>query len=228
VNSTVPIASEVFQKAGVYDPNRIFGVTTLDIVRANTFVGEAKGLNPTSVNVPVIGGHSGVTIVPLISQAKPAVDFPKDQLKALTERIQVRKGPVFEARCGKRFFSLAILCLLQEAGTEVVKAKDGAGSATLSMAFAGARFAFSLARAIMGESNIIECAYVRSNVTEAKYFSTPVLLGVCTNTPVLIQTRLPPEEGPPTFFFQTRDAVRKQLNFSNSIAIINKNRPACP
>lgn len=42
VNSTVPIASEVFQKAGVYDPNRIFGVTTLDIVRANAFVGEAK------------------------------------------------------------------------------------------------------------------------------------------------------------------------------------------
>lgn len=42
VNSTVPIASEVFQKAGVYDPNRIFGVTTLDIVRANTFIAEAK------------------------------------------------------------------------------------------------------------------------------------------------------------------------------------------
>lgn len=152
VNSTVPIASEVFQKAGVYDPNRIFGVTTLDIVRANAFVGEAKGINPTQVNVPVIGGHAGITIIPLISQAKPSVDFPKDQLKALTERIQ-------------------------EAGTEVVKAKAGTGSATLSMAFAGARFAFSLCRAIMGESNVIECAYVRSNVTEAKYFSTPILLG---------------------------------------------------
>lgn len=42
VNSTVPIASEVMQKAGVYDPNRIFGVTTLDIVRSNAFIGEAK------------------------------------------------------------------------------------------------------------------------------------------------------------------------------------------
>ena len=39
VNSTVPIASEIFKKAGVYDPNRIFGVTTLDIVRANAFIG---------------------------------------------------------------------------------------------------------------------------------------------------------------------------------------------
>ena len=38
VNSTVPIAAEVFKKAGVYDPKRLLGVTTLDVVRANTFV----------------------------------------------------------------------------------------------------------------------------------------------------------------------------------------------
>lgn len=38
VNSTVPIAAEVLKKAGVYDPKRLFGVTTLDVVRANTFV----------------------------------------------------------------------------------------------------------------------------------------------------------------------------------------------
>ncbi|GLH12862.1 hypothetical protein R5R35_000021 [Gryllus longicercus] len=152
VNSTVPIASEVLQKAGVYDPNRVFGVSTLDVVRANAFIGQAKNIDPQSVNVPVVGGHSGVTIIPLISQCKPSVSFPNDQLKALTERIQ-------------------------EAGTEVVKAKAGAGSATLSMAYAGARFAFSLLRALKGEQNIVECAYVRSNITEAKYFSTPLLLG---------------------------------------------------
>lgn len=40
------------------------------------------------MNVPVVGGHSGVTIIPLISQAKPSVEFSKDKLKALTERIQ--------------------------------------------------------------------------------------------------------------------------------------------
>ncbi|KAJ8678231.1 hypothetical protein QAD02_014018, partial [Eretmocerus hayati] len=152
VNSTVPIASEVLQKAGAYDPNRIFGVTTLDIVRSNAFVGEAKGLDPQKVNVPVIGGHSGITIIPVISQATPSTSFPPDQLKALSERIQ-------------------------EAGTEVVKAKAGTGSATLSMAYAGARFTFSLIKGLNGESNVVECCYVRSNVTEAKYFSTPVILG---------------------------------------------------
>lgn len=59
-----------------------------------------------------------------------------------------------------------------------MKAKAGAGSATLSMAFAGARFAVSLIRALRGEAGVVECAYVRSNLTEAKYFSTPLLLGV--------------------------------------------------
>ena len=38
VNSTVPIAAEVFKAAGIYDPRRLLGVTTLDVVRANTFV----------------------------------------------------------------------------------------------------------------------------------------------------------------------------------------------
>lgn len=46
------------------------------------------------------------------------------------------------------------------------------------MAYAGARFAISLCRGLKGESNIIECAYVESNVTEVPYFSTPVVLGV--------------------------------------------------
>uniref|UniRef100_A0A8C4I617 Malate dehydrogenase n=1 Tax=Dicentrarchus labrax TaxID=13489 RepID=A0A8C4I617_DICLA len=38
VNSTIPITAEVMKKHGVYNPNRVFGVTTLDIVRANAFV----------------------------------------------------------------------------------------------------------------------------------------------------------------------------------------------
>merc|ERR1712158_199125 len=66
---------------------------------------------------------------------------------------------------------------IQDAGTEVVKAKDGAGSATLSMAYAAARFTDSLIKGINGEEGVVECAYVQSDVTEAKYFATPVVLG---------------------------------------------------
>lgn len=54
------------------------------------------------------------------------------------------------------------------------------GSATLSMAYAGARFVFSLVDAMNGKEGVIECAFVRSEETESPYFSTPLLLGVCT------------------------------------------------
>merc|ERR1711910_227313 len=152
VNSTVPIASEMFKKAGVYNPKTIFGVTTLDVVRSNEFIGALKGIDPANVNCPVVGGHAGVTIMPLISQCTPAVEFPPDELKALTERIQ-------------------------DAGTEVVKAKAGAGSATLSMAYAAARFTDSLIKAMNGQEGVVECSYVASDITESPYFATPILLG---------------------------------------------------
>merc|ERR1712113_171344 len=74
VNSTVPIASEIYKKAGK-NPGKIFGVTTLDIVRSNAFIGELKGLDPQNVDCPVIGGHAGDTIMPIISQCTPPVEF---------------------------------------------------------------------------------------------------------------------------------------------------------
>jgi malate dehydrogenase len=117
VNSTVPIAAEVLKNAGVFDPKKLFGVTTLDVVRSETFVQEFTGeKDPSKTVIPVIGGHSGETIVPLFSQAKPAFTIPDDKLDALVNRVQF-------------------------GGDEVVKAKDGAGSATLSMAYAGFRYA---------------------------------------------------------------------------------------
>lgn len=60
-------------RAGTYDPHKLLGVTKLDVLRANTFVAEAIGKAPEAVSVPVIGGHAGVTILPLLSQvfAKP-------------------------------------------------------------------------------------------------------------------------------------------------------------
>lgn len=90
------------------------------------------------VNVPVVGGHAGITILPLFSQvtylslmlwllliillcyipqrdlfdniqASPQANLSDDLIKTLTKRTQ-------------------------DGGTEVVEAKAGKGSATLSMA----------------------------------------------------------------------------------------------
>lgn len=152
VNTCVPIAAEIMKKNGTYDPKRLFGVSTLDIVRARAFIGHALKVDPQKVEIPVIGGHSGVTIIPILSQSQPKYKGSQEDIQKLTVRIQ-------------------------EAGTEVVKAKAGAGSATLSMAYAGARFAVSLLRGLSGEKNVVECSYVQSDVTEASFFSTPLVLG---------------------------------------------------
>lgn len=151
VNTTVAIAAEVLKQAGVYDKNRLFGVTTLDTIRANTFVAALKGKQPEEIEVPVIGGHSGVTILPLLSQVS-GVTFSEQEAADLTKRIQ-------------------------NAGTEVVEAKAGGGSATLSMGQAAARFGLSLVRALQGESNVVECAYVEGDGRYARFFAQPLLLG---------------------------------------------------
>jgi malate dehydrogenase len=152
VNSTVPIASEVLKAKGVYNPKKLMGVTTLDVCRARTFVGKAKGNDINKVNVPVVGGHAGTTIVPLLSQASPSVTFTDAERDALTHRIAF-------------------------GGDEVVKAKDGAGSATLSMAYTGAHFADRVMAGLAGESGVIECTFVESTVSEAPFFATPCTLG---------------------------------------------------
>lgn len=146
----------------------LFGVTTLDVVRASTFLAEAAGKPTESLNyrIPVVGGHSGVTIVPLISQSQPPISVGQDKIEQLTNRIQF-------------------------GGDEVVKAKDGAGSATLSMAYAGARFAIALLEAASGKPLANpEMAYVdltadaagAKEVTavignETPFFSVPLQLG---------------------------------------------------
>ena len=130
VNSTVPIVAEVFKAAGVFDEKRfvislskaicflyisysLFGVTTLDVVRASAFVSGIAQVDPATVKVQVVGGHSGVTIVPLLSQISAGAPIVKAGGQAYADLV-------------KR---------IQFGGDEVVKAKDGAGSATLSMAY---------------------------------------------------------------------------------------------
>ncbi|KAI4155198.1 MAG: hypothetical protein LQ340_001151 [Diploschistes diacapsis] len=154
VNSTVPIVAEIFKSKGVYNPKRLFGVTTLDVVRASRFVSQIKGTDPADENIVVVGGHSGVTIVPLISQSGHG-DIQGKSLDDLVYRVQF-------------------------GGDEVVKAKDGAGSATLSMAMAGARFAESLLKASQGVKGVVEPTFVDSPLYKdqgVEYFASKVELG---------------------------------------------------
>merc|ERR1712232_1455207 len=116
VNSVVPAMCELWKKRGL-DPKKIVGISTLDVVRANKFVQDITG---KPCEIPVIGGHAGTTILPLFSQDPAGASIDSSKIPALDTRVQ-------------------------DAGTEVVKAKNGKGSATLSMAYSGAR----LGRAVL-------------------------------------------------------------------------------
>ena len=144
----------MFKSKGVYNPKRLFGVTTLDVVRASRFVSQIKGTDPADEAITVVGGHSGVTIVPLLSQSHHP-DISGKELDDFVYRVQF-------------------------GGDEVVKAKDGAGSATLSMAMAGARFAESLLKAAQGQKGVIEPTFVDSPLYKDQgvdFFASEVELG---------------------------------------------------
>jgi len=148
VNSVVPAMCELWKKAGL-DSRKIVGISTLDVVRANKFVQEITGM---PAQIPVIGGHAGKTILPLFSQDPAGASIPPEMIPELDERVQ-------------------------NAGTEVVKAKNGKGSATLSMAYSGARLGRSVLSGLAGIPTQ-ECAYVESNVIEGlPYFASMVEFG---------------------------------------------------
>eukprot|EP00927_Polykrikos_kofoidii_P019967 TRINITY_DN1938_c0_g1_i4.p1 TRINITY_DN1938_c0_g1~~TRINITY_DN1938_c0_g1_i4.p1 ORF type:complete len:443 (-),score=98.23 TRINITY_DN1938_c0_g1_i4:400-1653(-) len=151
VNSIVPAMAELYKKRGL-DPLQIVGVTTLDCVRANKFVAELSSSNPSRIAVPVVGGHAGTTILPLFSQDKTARAIDKDKIPDLDKHVQ-------------------------DAGTEVVNAKNGKGSATLSMAYAGARLGRAILAGLSGRKST-ECAYVKSDLIEGlPYFASKVVFG---------------------------------------------------
>jgi malate/lactate dehydrogenase len=68
-------------------------------MRARAFVAEAMGVPPDGVDVPVIGGHAGETILPLLSQATPAFAFTEAEATALTVRIQNAGTEARRAAC---------------------------------------------------------------------------------------------------------------------------------
>ena len=158
INSVVPAMAELYKKAGL-DPTKIVGVTTLDCVRANKFLADAVDCHPSLVEVPVIGGHAGLTIMPVFSQEPRASRLAQSTIEALDRKTQ-------------------------DAGTDVVNAKNGKGSATLSMAYAAGRLGKAILAGMSGKPTT-ECAYVKSDISEVPYFASRVVFGRSGVTNVL-------------------------------------------
>merc|ERR1711953_1600388 len=151
VNSVVPAMCELWKKKGL-NPCKIVGVTTLDCVRAEKFVHEETDADLEEIDITVVGGHAGTTILPLFSQNEHSRNISAEKLEAMDKTVQ-------------------------DAGTEVVKAKNGKGSATLSMGYAGARLGSAVLAGLAGTPTT-QCAYVASSVTSLPYFASQVTFGV--------------------------------------------------
>lgn len=139
VNSLVPLITSTLIK---HDHNRsniesrVYGVTNLDLVRASTFIQQLtdfKTNNPPGV--PVIGGHSGDTIIPVFSTLNSVSGY-ETVLSPESRQKMVRR--------------------VQYGGDEIVKAKNGNGSATLSMAYAGYKIAAQFIDLLVGKIDVIE------------------------------------------------------------------------
>ena len=89
INAIVPFAAEVLKKNGMFDARRLLGITTLDVVRAETFLAEMLDKRSelgTGPVVDVIGGHSAETIIPLFGQVDEAKTLSTAQVDNLIYR----------------------------------------------------------------------------------------------------------------------------------------------
>jgi len=113
---------------------------------------------------------------------------------------------------------------VQDAGTEVVNAKNGKGSATLSMAYAGAQFAKSILAGLSGGRRV-ECCYLESDVMEGlKYFTSKVVFGSKGVQKILPVGELNEHET------KRMEEVKKALGdeIASGLAYAEKNELDCP
>lgn len=144
VNSMVPMAAEIMRNHGNFDGKKLFGVTAIDAIRAQCLYAAENNLFPRECYVPVIGGHSDKTMVPLLSQAKPRIDMNEKVIQEFALRIR---------KCDEM----------------VIKAKKG-WSPTLSASFSVLVFVRGILEVLEGRQNRLH-AFVENNDFGTSYFS---------------------------------------------------------
>lgn len=162
VNALVPYCAELLKREGRFDPRKLFGVTTLDVIRARRLVAEATGKNPYDINIPVVGGRGGITACPLIAQT--GLDMSIGDIMHITHEVQMYGAPFETAR--------------EKEGGGTSLTTEVAPPVSLGLAQASYEFAVSLLKAQRGDYGIIECSYVESTMRpEVPFFSSRVRLG---------------------------------------------------
>ncbi|XP_063535995.1 malate dehydrogenase, mitochondrial-like [Cydia strobilella] len=155
VESMVPIVAEIQRLRSCYDPRKLLGCVELNCVRANTVMADFLRVPPETVRVPVIGGATPQTMVPILSSAVHPCMLTEEQVECLTSCIMGGGDAVCAAKaCCKE-------------------------TACLAGAYAIARTTINVARGLQGQGGVVQCAYVDSLNTCApccQFFASQVLL----------------------------------------------------
>ncbi|XP_014259825.1 uncharacterized protein LOC106672703 isoform X2 [Cimex lectularius] len=167
VNCLLPLVSEYLINLGVYDCNKVLGVTAVDNVRANKLAANFLNMDPRKVILPVIGGSSPDTRVPVFSQARPTLNLTKKNWLSMTWDIK---------------------------NSETLIHRTRGQAESVNKAYATVRFVHSVLAGLRGEPNIAEILLAKTIlVPETSYFALPVILGpqgikYRFNLPVLTQS----------------------------------------
>lgn len=144
INVLVPMAAELMRNHGEYDPKKLFGIAAIDHLRAQSLYALENNLNPRNCIVPVIGGRSGKTAIPLVSQAKPACPMNEKAIQEFTSKVR---------KCDEN----------------IMDAKKG-WSSTLSIAYGALMFTRSVLEALDGRPAKV-AAYIENNDFGTNYFA---------------------------------------------------------
>ncbi|KAJ8727085.1 hypothetical protein PYW08_015482 [Mythimna loreyi] len=152
INSMVPFASSILYKYGIYNPFKVFGITQIDINRTRACTAKALKVSSNNLFVPVIGGHSDETIIPLFSYMTP-VEYTVDPCQADSLTHLVRK-----------------------IGTEIVFRKQGTEAAVAAVAWSINEFCDSLIDAINGNEVDATC-YIANPYFGTRFFAGHSTIG---------------------------------------------------
>lgn len=143
INCLIPMAAEVLRHHGAYDSRKLFGITGVDALRAKAMFSAQTGFNSKNCYVPVIGGHSKNTVIPLLSQSKPASNIDAKTCQDFTEK-------------------------LRDFDDQIIKATQGFAP-TLSVAHSTLLFTRSLINAMNGQPTKVH-AFIENNDFGTDYF----------------------------------------------------------
>uniref|UniRef100_A0A1B6D2V3 Malate dehydrogenase, mitochondrial n=2 Tax=Clastoptera arizonana TaxID=38151 RepID=A0A1B6D2V3_9HEMI len=152
VGSLTVIVSEALMEFGCYNYTKVLGSAAVHYSRANAIYASYIKQKPKDVSVPLIGGTSSETIIPVLSYAEPYKYLNEKKMKRVTNVI--RTGELEIEKQAKR-------------------------PEFLNSAYATVRLVQSVMAGLCGQPCIRECAFVKNvSIPGLSYLTLPVLLGL--------------------------------------------------